>query len=296
MEELKHCPICDEPGFLNFLKCKDFTVSKEEFQIVSCTNCGLHFTNPRPAAQEIGKYYESKDYISHSKTKKGVVNKIYHLAKNISLKRKLKLISSLNPKDRTLLDIGCGAGDFLKEASLNGWQVTGIEPHKATREAANIAHGITIHDENILQNADFQSFSIITLWHVLEHVHNLKNRISEIHRHLSEDGHLIIAVPNFTSWDASYYLNFWAAYDVPRHLYHFSPSLIKSLLTEHGFKHVKSLPMKMDAYYVSMLSEKYKKSTLGIFKAIINGFISNYKTKNDAEKYSSVIYIFKKTS
>ena len=294
MEEIKNCPNCSNEKFTPFLSCKDFTVSNECFDLTKCTKCGFVLTNPRPIAKEIGIYYESKNYISHSNTNEGIINKIYHLVKARAIRKKIELIASLNPPDKTLLDIGCGTGDFMGKSKENGWQVIGIEPNKEAREISINKYKSTVYDENGLQLINNQSISIITMWHVLEHVHDLNLRIKEINNLLKPGGYAVIAVPNYTSWDAKYYGNFWAAYDVPRHLYHFSPEIIKSLFNKHSLFHITSLPMKMDAYYVSMLSEKYKNSFLGLIKAIFIGFTSNFKTKNNAEKYSSVIYIFKK--
>ena len=231
MEEIKNCPNCTNQVFKPFLICKDFTVSKEVFNLSSCTNCGFVFTNPRPNSKEIGKYYESKDYISHSNTKEGIINKIYHFVKTRAHRKKIKLITDLNPPDKTLLDIGCGTGDFLGKSKESGWQVIGIEPNKEARELAINNYSSTVYDESGLQLINNQSFSIITMWHVLEHVHELNNRISEIHNFLKNGGYAVIAVPNYTAWDAKHYEQYWAAYDVPRHLYHFAPDIIKSLFS-----------------------------------------------------------------
>lgn len=294
MEELKNCPICGSTALKTYNNAIDYTVSRETFTIVKCLACNLHFTNPRPASKTIGKYYESEDYISHSNTTTGIVNKIYHLAKKIAINNKIKLIESLNLKNRNLLDIGCGTGSFLGEISKNKWIVTGIEPNEAARKIAISNFNLKVVPETEINTFRSDSFSVITLWHVLEHVHELRTKITEINNLLIPGGYAIIAVPNYTSWDAQHYKEYWAAFDVPRHLYHFSPEVIKDLFEKNGFTHYKSLPMKMDSFYVSMLSEKYKKSTFGIFKSLINGFRSNINAKNDAEKYSSVIYIFKK--
>lgn len=294
MEEIKNCPNCTNEKFTPFLSCKDFTVTNELFNLATCTKCGFVLTNPRPGAKEIGKYYESKDYISHSNTKEGIINKVYHFVKTRAIRKKIKLITNLNPPDKTLLDIGCGTGDFMGKSKENGWQVIGIEPNKEAREISINKYNSIVYDEGGIQLINNQSISIITMWHVLEHVHDLNLRIKEINNLLKPGGYAVIAVPNYTSWDAKHYGKFWAAYDVPRHLYHFSPEIIKTLFSKHNLFHVSSLPMKMDAYYVSMLSEKYKNSFLGLIRAICIGFTSNFKTKNNAEKYSSVIYIFKK--
>jgi 2-polyprenyl-3-methyl-5-hydroxy-6-metoxy-1,4-benzoquinol methylase len=294
MEVLSNCPKCHGAGFSSYLTCKDFTVTGELFNIVSCNQCGFLFTNPRPDSNSIGKYYQSENYISHSNTKKGIVNKIYHFIKKIAINSKIELLEGLKPASKRLLDIGCGTGAFLGEINKRGWDATGIEPSNDARQFAIKTYGISVFGEEKLQELKPGSFSIITMWHVLEHVHQLKNRVEEIYNLLEKGGYAIIAVPNHTSWDAANYKELWAAYDVPRHLYHFSPQSIKELFNIHNLTHIQSLPMQFDSFYVSMLSEKYKGSTLGIVSAFFSGLFSNLKAKNDAEKFSSVIYIFQK--
>jgi len=135
------------------------------------------------------------------------------------------------------------------------------------------------------------------MWHVLEHVHALKPYLNQCLKSLKQNGRLIIAVPNYTSFDAKYYKKYWAAYDLPRHLYHFSPTSMATLLSEIGFEIVTIKPMWYDSFYVSLLSEKYKKSgKLGLMLAIIIGGISNFITLFDASKASSIIYEIKKKS
>ncbi len=294
MEELLNCPKCNGPDFENFYRCKDYTVSGEYFYIISCKSCSFKFTNPRPGIASIGKYYESEDYVSHSNTNKGLINKIYHFIKKIAINKKIELLNSHCKGNKKLLDIGCGTGSFLGIIKDHGWNVCGIEPNDKAREMGINSYQIPVYGEEKIKNFSPESFSAITMWHVLEHVHNLKERINEIYNLLEKNGVAVIAVPNYTSWDAKHYKSNWAAFDVPRHLYHFSPDSIKDLFKEVNLHHVKSYPMKFDSFYVSMLSEKYKNSSLKLIRAFFNGMWSNLKAKNDAEKYSSVIYVFQK--
>ncbi len=295
MENLFACPKCKSSDFKPFLQCVDYTVTKEKFNIVSCKQCGFKFTNPRPDSKLIHKYYESENYISHSNTNSGIFNKLYHSIKKIAIKNKICIIEELHPKNKTLLDIGCGTGSFLGAIQTKGWNVKGIEPNEKARNTAIETHSINVLDETELINLPKNSFSVITLWHVMEHVHNIKQRTYEIYNLLETGGYAIIAVPNHTSWDAKHYGEYWAAYDVPRHLSHFSPQTIKELFKDSNLKHVKSLPMKFDSYYVSLQSEKYRNSFLQPLKALLIGLYSNIKANKNAENYSSVIYIFKKT-
>ena len=295
MENLFACPKCKDSNLKPFLQCVDYTVTKEKFNIVSCKQCGFKFTNPRPDIKLIHKYYESESYISHSNTNSGIFNKLYHFIKKIAIKNKIRIIEGLQPKNKTLLDIGCGTGSFLGTIQRKGWYVKGIEPNEKARNKAIETHSINVLNENELISLPKNSFAVITMWHVMEHVHNIKQRTHEIYNLLETGGYAIIAVPNYTSWDAKYYGEYWAAYDVPRHLSHFSPQTIKELFNDSNLKHVKSLPMKFDSFYVGLLSEKYKNSFLQSPRALLIGLYSNLKANKNPENYSSVIYIFQKT-
>lgn len=271
---------------------KDHSVSNEEFQLFHNKDLDLLETHPQPSLDNLEEYYKSEDYISHTNSKRNLFEKAYHLVRKIALKRKLKLINSYAGSDKQLLDIGCGTGDFLKEAQQDNWNVTGIEPNKQARQIANIITNASIFETEHLQKFESHRFDVITLWHVLEHLPKLEEHILMFKKLLKPNGALIIAVPNYKSYDAKYYNNFWAAYDVPRHLWHFSQAAIQRLFLKEEMKVVKTYPMKFDAYYVSLLSEKYKSGKMHIFNAFRIGFFSNLKAKQSGE-YSSLIYIIK---
>jgi 2-polyprenyl-3-methyl-5-hydroxy-6-metoxy-1,4-benzoquinol methylase len=300
MQNLSNCPLCSGSSFKRFVECTDYTVSRETFTIVACESCGFKFTNPRPDEKEIGKYYESEDYVSHSNSRKGIINTVYHWVRNYSLKQKVSLIDkeygSLKQSSgiKRLLDIGCGTGEFLATAVKSGWIGKGIEPSEKAREQAIQNHKLEVTDQQGIARLEKGSFDIITMWHVLEHVHTLNERIAELHSLLKPGGKAIIAVPNCTSHDAKIYGSNWAAYDVPRHLYHFTPETMKALFNKHHFNFVRALPMKFDSFYVSMLTEKNVNGINNLPAAFMNGLQSNLKAKNDAEKFSSVIYVFVK--
>jgi 2-polyprenyl-3-methyl-5-hydroxy-6-metoxy-1,4-benzoquinol methylase len=305
MEILSSCPVCNSEKFKPFLSCRDYTVSHETFQIVACENCGFHFTNPRPAETEIGKYYQSEEYISHSGTRKGFVNKAYHLVRNYTLAKKLQLILRLvgnrKPASIDLLDYGCGTGEFLNTCKKAGLQVSGMEPDDKARNFAIENYGLKILPPNAIGSFKNDSYDIVTLWHVLEHIHRLKEFLGELKRIVKGRGVAVIAVPNLTSLDAKIYKEFWAAYDVPRHLYHFSPKDIRKLFSEFGFELEDVRPMVFDAFYVSMLSEKYKNSKNGnnknsgkLISALLKGAKSNILASDSQNTYSSQIYILRK--
>lgn len=289
LKQISNCPVCGATEFVPFLTCKDYTVSQENFNIVSCKACNFKFTNPRPSDSEIGKYYKSESYVSHSDTKKGLINRLYHVVRSRTLKHKLNLISSYVSRG-TMLDYGCGTGMFLKTCADSGWKSFGFEPDPDARRMAS-DKGLTVVDSK--QALEKEMFDMITLWHVLEHVTDLDETLKFFSEHLSEKGKLIIAVPNYTSADAKHYGEFWAGYDVPRHIYHFEIKTISRLLDRFGFVLQETKPMVFDSYYVSMLSEKYKTGSINYFKAFISGFLSNSKAK-DASAFSSVIYVFKR--
>jgi 2-polyprenyl-3-methyl-5-hydroxy-6-metoxy-1,4-benzoquinol methylase len=273
----------------HFLTVTDYSVSKETFELYHDEELDMLITYPQPSLDVLGKYYESADYISHTDSKRSLFEKAYHFVKGIALKNKLNLINSLQPNKGKILDIGAGTGEFLSVAQQDGWQTTGVEPSDKAKQIA-INKGVSFA-ATIAQLED-HSFDVITMWHVLEHVPDLNQQIKELKRLLKPTGSLIIAVPNFKSFDALHYGKFWAAYDVPIHFWHFSKTAIQKLFQKEQMELVKILPMKFDSFYVSLLSEKYKTGRMNFIKAFFIGLWSNIKGKSDLE-YSSHIYILK---
>lgn len=289
---VQNCLVCKGTVFYPYLTCKDNTVSGEEFTIVSCQGCHFKFTNPRPKTIDLSKYYKSEAYISHSNTKKGLISQLYHLVRKYTLKQKLKIVKPYLSGE-SILDYGCGTGMFLKtcsEAKINAY---GIEPDDDAKKIA-LSMGLSVfsNKQTLLSTMPNVKFGAISLWHVLEHVTDLDDTINFFNSKLNPSGVLIIALPNYKSFDAEYYKQFWAAYDLPRHLYHFDKKTIKQLFTNHGFELINTLPMKFDSYYVSMLSNRYK-GLNNHFKALLTAFLSNAKAKKTGN-YSSLIYIFRK--
>lgn len=272
-----------------FLTVKDYSVSQEIFDLYHDEKLDMLITSPQPSLENLGKYYESVDYISHTDSKRSLFEKAYHFVKTIALKNKLNLINSLQSNKGSILDIGAGTGDFLSVAKENGWHTIGVEPSEKAKAIAK-KKGVSFVSET--SELDNYSFDVISMWHVLEHVPNLENQIKELKRLLKPNGTLIIAVPNFKSFDAKHYGKFWAAYDVPIHFWHFSKTAIKILFEKEEMKLVKVLPMKFDSFYVSLLSEKYKTGKMNYMKAFFIGLQSNWKAKKNFE-YSSHIYILK---
>ena len=275
-----------------YLNVKDHSVSGEMFQLVYNDSLELLETLPQPKPEDLPKYYKSEDYISHTDSKRNLLEKVYHIVRKRSLKSKLKLINSFLSESKQLLDIGCGTGDFLATAQKDGWQVTGVEPDQQARQIANSKTNNAVFDIKHLESLQQNSFDVITLWHVLEHLPQLEMHIKLLQYLLKPNGTLVIAVPNYNSYDAQYYKEFWAAYDVPRHLWHFSKASISKLFAKEAMEVERILPMVFDAYYVSLLSEKYKSGFMNPFRAFWIGLRSNLKAKRSKE-YSSHIYVLK---
>lgn len=291
METLNSCPSCGNTSVDLFLESEDYFLTKEKFSVFLCHNCGLKYTNPRPAKEELPDYYESEEYFSHDTGNTSVFASAYKIARRIALRRKTSLVKNHTAGNK-ILDIGCGTGEFLKVCKKEGFDVTGIEPNEKAATFAKEVNQIPVFSEEHLEKLPANSFDVITLWHVLEHVPDLNERMRTVKRLLKEMGTIIIAVPNASSPDALHYGKFWAAYDLPRHLYHFNPESFDHLARRHEFRISQILPMKMDAFYISLLSEKYLKGKSDIFSAFISGLRSNAIASKNIS-YSSIIFVLK---
>jgi 2-polyprenyl-3-methyl-5-hydroxy-6-metoxy-1,4-benzoquinol methylase len=292
MELLNNCPICKRNSFKTILSLKDYFLTNDVFNISECQYCNFKITNPRPSEKELSKYYESDEYLSHSNNSRGVINRVYKLVRFYTLYSKAKFIKLFVSKGK-LLDIGCGTGEFLNYMKKKKFEVTGIEPNNKARLKAIEKYTLEVFDETELDQLQKASFDIITLWHVLEHVYDLNQRIIQIKNLLKSNGILIIAVPNCDSFDAKHYKNYWAAYDVPRHLYHFNTSTLIQLLDTNGFSYVKTKPMLFDSFYVSILSEKNKTGKSNFLKGFYYGLISDISALFSAKNFSSHVYLFR---
>lgn len=271
-----------------FLVVKDYSVSGEDFELLKDSDYELLKTNPQPSKDLLPRYYESEDYISHTDGKRTLFEKVYHFVKKRAINQKVELIEYWQPEKGIVLDIGCGTGDFLAEAKKRNWKAVGMEPNSKAKSTAK-EKGICIVEK--YEELENHFFDVITMWHVLEHVQDLDNQLNQLKRLLKPNGTIVIAVPNYKSYDANYYGKFWAAFDVPRHLWHFSKTAIEKLFSNHNLKLKKVNPMWLDSFYVSLLSEKYKTGKMNILPAFLIGFKSNLKGRKTLE-FSSHIYIF----
>lgn len=286
------CPVCKGDSFSEHSVVNDHMVSQEDFHIVHCNQCGFLVTSPRPADSELGRYYESEDYISHSNTKKSLFSRAYQIVRNKAVRDKRKWVEQ-HARKGSILDMGCGTGHFLNECSENGWDIYGVEVSEVARANAKTEHGI----EPVVSLDELNSgakFDAITMWHVLEHLLNINDQLAQLNARLNENGTLLIAVPNHESLDAKHYGVHWAAWDVPIHLWHFSKKTMKSLVEQNGFELVEVKNMAFDSFYVSLLSEKYKTGSMRPIHAFYTGLRSNLAGRS-AKNMSSLVYIFKKT-
>lgn len=287
------CPWCDSEKNQIYLWLKDEFLSMEEFQIYECLQCGLLFTEPRPEKDKIGEYYKSEEYYSHQENKKGFIPKLYEKVKVINLKHKYKVATKGKTAGK-LLDIGCGVGDYIKTAEQHGWQCTGVEPSDIAREIAGKKIQAKIIQSEELEKIPDKTFDVITMWHVLEHVDNIKWQVTQLQRLLKENGRIIIAVPNYKSYDANYYKEKWAAYDVPRHLNHFNQKTMVKIFKTNDLELISTNRLKWDAYYISYMSEQYRHHKFPLIKGAYRGLVSNCKARKTKE-WSSMVYVFEKT-
>ncbi|GAB4395352.1 MAG: class I SAM-dependent methyltransferase [Microscillaceae bacterium] len=292
-EELKACPLCAHPYFKPWLQVPDYAISQETFSLVQCKECGFCFTNPRPAPAEIGFYYASEEYISHSNRRRGLFSQLYQWVRQKALVEKKALIhqqTGFQPEQAMrLLDYGCGTGEFLYTMHRAGWRAYGVEPAQIARQQAIQLTGLPIYPN--LWQAPFEEkkYDVITLWHVLEHVHALLQTMAQLRKLLRPGGAMLLALPNRAAEEAAVFGKYWAAYDVPRHLYHFDSWDVQKLALRFDLRLVQTFPMYYDAYYVSLLSEKYRSGYLNYWAGLQQGWLSN-RNAGRSGHYSSLIY------
>ena len=285
------CPVCHSNNINHIITAEDYLVTRERFQIDNCQNCGLRFTNPRPDDDQLAGYYDSEEYISHSDEGLSLVSTLYKIARTFTLRRKRQLIERLS-QNKHLLDIGCGTGHFLDYCQQHDWQISGVEPNELARKQAEAKTNILIQDD--ISEITDTTFEVITLWHVLEHLPNLEQTMNQLKSLLAPGGVLIIAVPNFEAYEASVFNEYWAAYDVPRHLYHFNRNAVEHLANNHGLKIARTYPMKLDSFYISLLSNRNKTNSNKYINSFVTGLLSNiYAIKSN--NYSSLIYQIEKS-
>jgi len=289
------CPLCSSEKIALHFSCNDHFISKKDFSIFKCSACGFLFTQDYPEETEIAQYYESDNYISHSDISEGFSNKLYRVARGIMLRKKKNLIGKITRlKKGTILDIGSGTGYFAATMKRAGWMARGIEINEKARNFSASNFELEVDSPDRITSYESNSFDCVTLWHALEHFHDPFRYISEIYRLLKPGAVCVVALPNCNSYDANHYKRFWAAWDVPRHLWHFQPSTFRIFSEKSGFilENLKILPL--DVFYISLLSERYKGSSMAFFKAISKAVIFSFRSLFNKERSSSVIYLLRK--
>ncbi|MCS6967376.1 MAG: class I SAM-dependent methyltransferase [Cytophagales bacterium] len=287
------CPDCEGENFAPFYTCRDYLVSGELFALGKCRSCGMVVTLQPPSPEEMPKYYQSENYISHSDLQRGLFFKTYHFVRKVMLGAKRKLVIQATGKEKgNLLDWGCGTGYFLNAMQQAGWQVQGIEVSDQARAYAREKFGVPVVSPAEIVHLPSHHYHCVTFWHVLEHLHHLENTLAELKRLLAPGGIAVIALPNQQSYDAWYYGRYWAAWDVPRHLWHFAPPHIERLMNAAGFRLYHKQPLPFDSFYVALLSEKYRGKRLGVINAMVQGLISFLQGYYQVNRASSIVYLF----
>ena len=288
------CPWCGSEKAHSHLQLKDYFLTQESFEIVECDDCHLLYTTPRPTADEIGKYYQSENYYSHQENKKGFIPRLYEAIKKVNIKHKFEVATNDLKLENggKMLEIGCGVGDFLHYAEQQGWECYGAEPSDDAVKILRTKTKIKVVKPEQIEGFPDASFDLICMWHVLEHVADLKWQIAQLKRLLKPNGRIVIALPNYQSYDAQYYKDKWAAYDVPRHLNHFSEEFMRKELNNCGLAYIKSERLVWDSFYISYLSEQYSQHNFALLHGGWRGLLSNLKARKTGQ-YSSLVYVFK---
>lgn len=292
---IKACPLCGGTRLERALTCVDHYATGEMFHLCRCRECGFLFTQDFPVEDEIGRYYETPDYISHTDTRKGAMNTVYHHVRTYMLGRKARLVEhEAHRKEGRLLDIGTGTGYFADTMRRRGWQVEAVEKSAQARAFAREHFGLEVKPHTALKDFAPGTFDVITLWHVMEHLEHLNETWETLRSLLTDRGVLVVAVPNCSSFDAWRYGAYWAAYDVPRHLWHFTPDTIQRFGAKHGFILAERHPMPFDAFYVSMLTEKHMRRSCTFLRGMLTGTLAWLSSLVRKERSSSMIYVFRK--
>jgi ubiquinone/menaquinone biosynthesis C-methylase UbiE len=289
------CPLCSSEKTGLLFTCNDYFISKTNFAVFKCSECDFLFTQDYPEEADIARFYESDDYISHSDTSQGLSNKLYRIARSIMLAKKRNLIRNITGlRTGVILDIGSGTGYFANAMKKAGWNSEGIEINEKARNFSKSHFGLEVNSPDHLPDFKGESFDCITLWHVLEHFHDPFHYISDIFRLLKPGAFCVIALPNSSSYDAKYYKHFWAAWDVPRHLWHFNPSTFRLFSEKSGFRLESIRVLPLDVFYISLLSEKYKGSRSPFLIGMVKGAKFAFLSAFNKSRSSSVIYILHK--
>lgn len=267
---------------MNKITCIDHLVTGDSFVLEPHGGYDILQTTPQPKQNE--KYYDHPNYISHKTKGKSIFFIAYSQFRQWNHSYKIKIINKHTESKGKLLDFGAGTGSFVEYANKHNWQAEGYEPNSK-------AHGPKIKYRSKWSNS--KPYDVITAWHVVEHLPDPRAFFEKSLKSLNDNGKFFVALPNYKSWDAKKYGAMWAGYDVPRHLWHFSPKGFISMVRDCGLEIENTYPLRLDAYYVSLLSERNRQSKFPWLKALWSGWRSNYAAKQ-SKNYSSLIYVLKK--
>ena len=270
-------------------KVRDHLVSQESFDIYWDEKEQFGWTDFKNTS-DLSAYYQAEEYYSHQEQPKTFIQKIYSFTRGLMFHYKHNITSPFLFKGASILDIGSGTGDFLSFMNSKGYEVTGVENNPKAILISQ-KNDIKIH-ENISKLSD-NSFDLITLWHVLEHLPDPEETFKNTFNLLNKSGHLIVAVPNIYSLDKDYYCENWAGFDVPRHLWHFSTPFLINFASKYNFELIRTKPLLLDALYISFLSEKQKGSRFSFLRGMVKGVYFNLRALR-SKRYSSLVFVFKK--
>lgn len=223
---------------------------KETFHIATCGACGMKRTIDAPALKDIGTYYAHESYVSHT----GVRVWPLRVLRTLRLWLRAHMISSFFQRKGSLLDIGCGVGDFAALIQKQGWNVLCIEPDESTRQKAQKQYKLDVRDVSALAHLPEATFDVITLWHVLEHMYDPLQTGATVKRLLNSEGVCIVAVPNAEAYSAEHYGCNWVAYDVPRHVSHFRSRDIHTWAERSGLEVIRQSSVPLDEFFCCLKS------------------------------------------
>ena len=291
-EKLDRCPACGSPDIGSYTTITDHYYSKENFDIAACKGCGLRFTQNRPAPEEIGRYYDSENYASHDSGKKAsVFLKVYQMARDYMLGLKFNLVRQFKPEWKQVLDYGTGEGFFTEYLLKKGKDASGIEPSAVARENFKSRTGKTLFEDIDALPAD-KTFQVITLWHVLEHIHTLRETMEKLTERLEQKGIIVIAIPNQKAKDLEAFGPHWAAWDVPRHLYHWDTDSLSAFMKSLGLVRIHTGQLPLDPFYIGMISARY--AGKGAVSGILTGLKSYFHGKSNPAEGSTLLTIWMK--
>ena len=294
-QDFTPCPLCGASGQMPYADCIDFTVSKESFILLRCPQCGVVFTSNPPKESETIRYDTLDLKLKLGDSPRGLTDKLYYYVRHRMLRKKASIVESQSYRTGgTLLNYGAKTGYFSHYMERRGWKVTSIEKYHEERQFSLETFHHRMYDVSEMDRLTPETFDVITLWHVFEHCYNPNGLLNRFYRLLRPGGILLIACPNICSTDAMHYGANWAAYNVPRHLWHFNPTSLSNLLNKHGFTLMHRQKLSYDCFYISVLSEKNKNSKMPFLRGMWFGMRCWFISLARLDKSSSLVYVFRK--